>query len=201
MQSGTKSRSRRGRPRAYDPEQVLRGAMDLFLLRGFSAPSIKELADAAGVNRPSLNAGFGDRRALYLAALEMFREDLRNRTADALAHPELRTALISFYEAIIEVYSGSGKAAAGCLVICTAPAETARDLSIREALNATLMEIDEGLTNRLRQGRSQGQSEGDPDALGPVLASLVHSMAIRARAGERADRLKEIAVAAVDRLI
>lgn len=89
MQVSTKRRGAGGRPRNYDPEMALRSAMNLFWMRGFASPSMTELARAAGVHRPSLSAAFGDPKSLYLAAIELFRSDLRSRGEATLAQPNI----------------------------------------------------------------------------------------------------------------
>ncbi len=42
------------------------------MAKGFTAASLDELAAAAGLNRPSLYAAFGDKEQLYIAALRYY---------------------------------------------------------------------------------------------------------------------------------
>ena len=71
MRNSTKSSERRprGRPRAFEADVVLGLASERFRAGGFSATSLDDLAEATGLNRPSLYSAFGDKRSLYLAAL------------------------------------------------------------------------------------------------------------------------------------
>ena len=62
---------KRGRPRAYDPDAALKAARDVFWVKGYAATSLDDIAEATGMNRPSLYAAFGDKEAIYLAALKM----------------------------------------------------------------------------------------------------------------------------------
>ena len=66
----------RGRPRKYDEDQALSGAMLLFWERGFSATSLDDLSKAMGMNRPSIYNAFGDKEAIYAKALARFCEQL-----------------------------------------------------------------------------------------------------------------------------
>lgn len=59
----------RGRPRAYEPQVALRQAADVFWKAGYSGTSLDDICAAAGMNRPSLRAAFGDKHAIYLKAL------------------------------------------------------------------------------------------------------------------------------------
>ena len=65
---------RRGRPRSYDPEQALQQIMEAFWKTGYSGTSLDDLSAATGLNRPSLYAAFGDKRAIYLKALAHYRQ-------------------------------------------------------------------------------------------------------------------------------
>ena len=45
-----------GRPREFDPDQVLDVAMVLFWEHGYDGVSISDLTDATGINRRSLDS-------------------------------------------------------------------------------------------------------------------------------------------------
>ncbi len=62
----------RGRPRAFDREQALHRAMNLFWERGYEGTSIGDLTDAMGINKPSLYAAFGSKEALFREALALY---------------------------------------------------------------------------------------------------------------------------------
>lgn len=58
-----------GRPREFDPDVVLDAAVEAFLEWGYHATSLTRLTTATGLHRGSLYAAFGDKHALFLAAL------------------------------------------------------------------------------------------------------------------------------------
>lgn len=58
------------RPRAFDETEVLRSLEDVFWRKGYEATSYDDLMCASGLGKGSLYAAFGDKRALYLKALE-----------------------------------------------------------------------------------------------------------------------------------
>ena len=62
------------RPRTFDEDQVLEGAVDLFHERGFAGVSVPDIVDRLGICRQSLYAAFGDKRGLYLKALARWGE-------------------------------------------------------------------------------------------------------------------------------
>ena len=58
------------RPRSIDEKQVLEGAMALFQELGYEGASVPQLTERLGICRQSLYNAFGDKRALYLKALD-----------------------------------------------------------------------------------------------------------------------------------
>ena len=69
-----KSASQRGRPRQFDPAEVLIKARDAFWSAGYQATSLDRLSEATGLKRPSLYGAFGDKQALYVKLLRIYRE-------------------------------------------------------------------------------------------------------------------------------
>ena len=61
------------RPLAFDPEEKLRLAVDLFWKQGYEATSLQNLVETLGINRFSLYNTFGDKRALFDKALKHYQ--------------------------------------------------------------------------------------------------------------------------------
>src|SRR5580692_12141765 len=97
--------TRRGRPRAYDPEAALKQATDTFWRGGYAGTSLDSIAAATGMNPPSLYAAFGNKRALYLEALAHYWELSLAATRAALAEDlPLGESLILAYDAALSIY-------------------------------------------------------------------------------------------------
>jgi TetR/AcrR family transcriptional regulator, copper-responsive repressor len=200
MRTSTKQSRRRGRPPSYDRDVALGAIRDVFWDRGFSATSLDDIAAAAGMNRPSLYGAFGDKREMYLAALQKFAVESGRELQKALEAPTLHEALEAFYLRAIQDYlSGDGNPR-GCLVICTAATEATGDPAIRSALAAILGNIDSMLAVRIARAQAEGDScvGGNAMALARVATSVLHSVAVRARAGARRSELLAIARATAD---
>jgi AcrR family transcriptional regulator len=200
MQSGTEiGRRPRGRPRAFDPDTAQQQLMEAFWTDGLAGSSLDQLAAAAGVNRPSLYAAFGDKRAMYLASIARFAVLMRAGVSQALAKVTLVDALRSFYKGAIDLYLSGPSAPRGCLVVCTATVEAAHDGDVKRALHAVLGEIDAALADRIERARQAGEivACGDPASLGRLASCVLHSIAVRARAGESRPKLIAMANDAV----
>ena len=63
------------RPRQFDETAALEAAIRCFWSRGYEATSVRDLADAMGITGPSLYNAFGDKRALYLKAIDHYVEN------------------------------------------------------------------------------------------------------------------------------
>jgi len=191
--------SPRGRPREFEPDQVLDQALDVFWTRGYAASSLDDLGAAMGIARPSLYKAFGDKEALYLATLERFRDGLAETFRACLAEaPTRRAGILGFLRASIERYT-AGDTARGCLVWCTGIADAPTVPRVKELLASMIAELDASYITTLRAARSDGElpRRADVAALGRLLGSTQHSIAMRARAGIPASELERIAVEAV----
>lgn len=180
----------RGRPRSYDPEQVLERALHAFWKGGFSGTSLDTLAVATGLNRPSLYAGLGDKRTIYIKAMHYFQEYAKAEFSKALEH---RTTDKSFADVIVR-YLQTAVAVdgyhedtnlSGCAVISTTMADALADNQIQTVLKEVLTEMDEQLYQRLElaQQNLELSDNTDIDTLAFLMTSAVHSIGIRARAG------------------
>jgi AcrR family transcriptional regulator len=186
----------RGRPRAYDPQTALQQALGVFWNTGYSGASLDSIATAAGMNRPSLYAAFGDKHALYIKALDQYWDTAHAAMQAALTDSSLTLtqALSGFYEGQLAIYfSGDGQPR-GCFAIGTATTEAVEDPEIRNVLSARLSQLDADLQARLQTAIEAGELKAGSDlaALAVIASSLLHSISIRARAGKSREELTAI---------
>ncbi|MFD5454992.1 TetR/AcrR family transcriptional regulator [Streptomyces olivaceus] len=64
-----------GRPRAFDEDEAVRAAVELFGGRAYDGVSVDDLVSHLGVHRNSLYKTFGSKRGLYLIALRRHLAD------------------------------------------------------------------------------------------------------------------------------
>src|ERR1700752_392529 len=72
------------RPRGFDCDHVVDRAMELFWTQGYDATSVSDLTAERGVHPGSLYRTFGDKHALFLHALERYRQSQARPLAPAL---------------------------------------------------------------------------------------------------------------------
>ena len=64
------------RPRAFDPDTALQDVMNVFWKKGYEGASLQDIEAATGLNKQSLYRAFGDKRAMYLAALDIYEKNI-----------------------------------------------------------------------------------------------------------------------------
>lgn len=194
---------RRGRPREYDPELALAQATDAFWRAGFAATSLDELSAATGMHRPSLYAAFGDKRALHLKALERYRQETWGGIVGQLeADVPLVEALSRVFAEGLAVYLSGQEGPRGCFIVGTALPEALTDEEVRAAVAEGLAELDGAFEARFRAAREAGEigPDADPVGLARMAAAILHTLSIRARAGDRREVLAQTAAAGVQLL-
>lgn len=183
----------RGRPREYDEAAVLDAVIGVFWRKGFSGASLPDLAEAAGITRPSLYTAVGDKLSMYLRSLEHFKAALEQQLSASLdASRPLAEGLTDFYFGGIDLYLSGGDQPRGCLAICTASTEAVEEPEIRKALRTILDMMDNAFEQRFSQALGPGK-RADAKPLAAMASATLHSLAVRARAGQPRDRLVALA--------
>ncbi len=183
----------RGRPRSFDEQQVLAAILNVFWVKGFNATSLDDIAEVTGLTRPSLYAAFGNKEAMYLRALEIFRARMEQDLAPALIRgTDPKSALSAFYKAALDNYFVAGGPPLGCMVYTTAVTESVTHPEIRSSLSSFLSQLDAGLI-RFFSARDSSMSKDRAEALAKLASSVLISIGIRARSGASRAELDELA--------
>ncbi len=193
----------RGRPRAYDADEALDQARDTFWVHGYSATSLDELSAATGMNRPSLYGAFGDKRSLYLSTLDRYIEVNRQGMDRALAGDRpLPQALQHVFDLALSLYYPPESESKGCFLIGTAAVESVTDDEVRTRLAEGLREFDRSFEARFRRAQLDGEisADADPAMLARLASAILHSLALRSRAGDKRATLRATVTAGIDLL-
>lgn len=170
--------------------------IDAFWETGYSATSVDDLARAAGLNRPSLYAAFGDKQAMYLKVLAQVRAGMLGSVAAVLeGEPDIDRAVEKLLRGSVEVYRSGPNGPRGCLVVCTAATQSIADPQVRAALDEILTSIDALIAARYQRARAERQIDPaiDPLRRARLVSAAMHSLAIRARAGAPLEVLTNLA--------
>jgi AcrR family transcriptional regulator len=189
----------RGRPRSFDPDEVLDTARAVFWNLGYAATSLDDLAAATGLNRPSLYAAFGDKHALYMAALERSATEGATALREALRTvAPLKALLHAIFDRSAEIYRSGDTGQRGCFVVGTAVTQAVDDPEARARAARFVAETDALFTARFEKDRDQLAKGLTPAAAGAMASGTLHTLAVRARTGAGEAELKAVGRAAAD---
>jgi len=189
----------RGRPRTFDPDQVLDRARAVFWNLGYAATSLDDIAAATGLNRPSLYAAFGDKHALYIAALQRSRSEATAALGAALKiEAPLRQVLGAIFDRTVDIYRAGEAGQRGCFLIGTAVTQAVDDPEARELLATYIAETDALFRKRFERDAGQLAAGVAPQAAGAMASGAFHTLAVRARTGASEAELKAVGRAFVD---
>jgi TetR/AcrR family transcriptional repressor of nem operon len=183
------------RTKAFDPDEALARALEVFWARGYDGTSTQDLVDALGINRSSLYGTFGSKRALYTRALERYGLVGTDRVRRAMQGPgpvkaRLRRALLS----IAEDDLGAARPR-GCFAANAALELAPVDDEVRRLVAAAFAENRSVFREELERARDAGElsAGADVDALTAFLFNTLQGLRVVAKGtGDR--RLVEQAV-------
>ncbi|GEP05603.1 TetR/AcrR family transcriptional regulator [Methylobacterium oxalidis] len=172
----------------FNREEALDKAMQAFWSRGYSATSMQDLVNAMGINRGSLYATFGDKHALFLAALRMFDEQVRARLlANLTAEHSPREAICELFR-IFQHEAAQPNGNRGCLLTNSALELSAHDPEVAKIVSEAQRQIEGFFQSRIEAGREAGEIPAGrpaPELARGFLASLLGLMVlIRSRPEE-----------------
>ena len=195
------TRRPRGRPLSYEPDVALERARDTFWRAGYAATTLDELAASMGINRPSLYAGFGDKRDLYAAAVARYAADSRAWLAEELAKPRpLDATLRAIYRTATAFYLAGEDGPRGCFLVGTAVTESTRDPRVRSTVDSTFDAFTDLFAERfvLAVGDGDLSSAAAPRALAHIATGALNTIALRARTGAKRKVLNALIDATIE---
>ena len=189
----------RGRPRSFDTDEVLDRVRDTFWRYGYAGTSMDQLSAATGLHKPSLYGAFGDKKKLYLAALDNYLADVRAEFAEAFAIPDLFDSLKAMTQWSIDKFMGKDETGTGCFMMHTAMPEASEDPEISRVVRESMDSLDRALVRRFEKAIEAGQisAEADPHSLAMVMVANHYEISGRARAGYSRAELRALADRAI----
>ncbi len=167
-----------GRPREFDRGKALKQAMDLFWSQGYEATGVAELCDHMGVGRQSLYNTFGDKQALFVEALEHYRDVQIAPMIEVLSAPG--SGLANVHQVLDMWQDGAGKQAkAGCLMANSIAEFGIREPKLSRRLRAMLCGVEDAFRAALERARDDGElpDAAEPRKLARLFATLAQGLA------------------------
>jgi TetR/AcrR family transcriptional regulator, transcriptional repressor for nem operon len=174
--------------KAFEPDQALKKAMDLFWERGYEGSSIEDLLQSTGLGRGSLYATFGDKHSLYLAALDYY---CAHGFEEMVTLQQQSGSLQEVLEHLFQTYIDGllcDPAHRGCFLVNANIELAPRDPEVFKKVASAYQNIEEVFFSLLSKAQASGEfaRTSDPRQFAHFFLGILISIRVQARA--RADR-------------
>ena len=183
----------KGRPRAFDVDKALEKAMRLFWRKGYEGTSLSDLTKAMDINRPSLYAAFGNKKALFRKALDRYTDGPAAYVREALEQPSARAVVERLLRGAVDLQTDP-RTPLGCLMVQGALSCGKAGDPVRRELIERRTEGEVSLRRRFQRAIAEGDLPADANAtdLARYVATVVHGMAVQAATGASRSELRRV---------
>ena len=181
------------RTKAFNHDEIVDAAMQVFWQLGYSATSIQDLVDATGLSRSSLYNAFENKHGLYAQALRRYHE-LTARNITLLQEPGPVKELVRRLLVRIVNDELDGSAQRGCLAANAALELAGPDDSITELLAGNFLRLEKALEQALLRGQAEGEiaSQKNPRALARFIVNTIQGLRVLSKGSARHQRRQRL---------
>ena len=186
-----------GRPKEFDRGDALQGAIEVFWSRGYEASSVAMLLDSMKINRQSAYDTFGDKRELFMHALNEYAGKVAGEFGQLLSEGKSPLGRVrKFLEAIRQRATGKG-VHNGCLLCNTLVEVGPHDREVRELISAIFKKLEDRLAELLKEAVKAGEisKKRDPRQLARFVLMVMQGALVLSKANLDAAVNDAIAVA------
>ena len=189
---------KKGRPLSFDRDAALNKAMLLFWEHGYEATSLSDLTSALGVKPSSIYSAFGDKKHLFLEAVDHYLSSAEPLAAMLANAPTARAAVEALLTGAATGFTGE-HTPKGCLLASAALSCSEDAADVRRALGAKRQSIEAQVRERIAFDIAHGELPGDSDAdaLAAMTMALIQGMSTLARDGAPREKLMRVIRAAL----
>lgn len=157
------------RPKGYDPAVIGAQMRDVFWQKGYEGTSLSDLVVATGIRSGSLHAGFGQKPALFAAALNAYDEAFFGAMA---VEGRGRVRLCRYIDLLHDRVT-TDPTKRGCFVIASASEIDRHTQENREAIQKRIAQMQTYIEDQMAE---DGVTE--PDASAAFLGAVVSLLAL-----------------------
>lgn len=179
-----------GRPREFELDDAIRGAKDVFWDRGYHDASLPDLLEGMGLTRGSFYKAFGDKRGLFLRALDAYIEDALREVGEALSAEG--SAISAIRQALLRNADQSSGVVGlrGCFVVLTATEMLPGDKEVAGRVSRLFRRLEDLYAGAIARAQAAGEIDPKQDAgtLARFLVCQIQGMRVLGKAkADRAD--------------
>ena len=181
-----------GPTKQFDQTLALGQALSVFWKQGFEATSMQDLVQHMGINRASMYQTYGNKHALFLAAIDRYIEaSLMDLEQMLQAEGPQLTNLQSMFERIIE-QSLQGQMA-GCLINNSAVELGPHDEEVRDKVRQFWAQLEQIFQQHLQMAidRKELKPSTNPQAVSSLLNSTFQGLVVKTKVAVSQQQLNE----------
>lgn len=187
------------RPREFDLDQAREDAMNVFWDLDFHGASLPDLLDGLGLSRGSLYKAFGNKRALFIEALDLYDRQVLQPGIAMLSDPTNGSGderIASFFHGALELVEQGDRR--GCLLCNAAVGATRDDPEVGQIVSRMLDDLSGGFVNALEDiPRFTGTKADELKRVGDAITMAYVGQRVMARSGADINKLKDASMAAL----
>ena len=182
------------RPPAFERQVVLEQAMQVFWTKGYAATSVADLTAAMNLSKSSLYGAFGDKHAVFLEAVEFYRDHVTARVRSAINLPKPARQVIRSIlgRAVDRILEPDGRR--GCFLNNSAVEVGPHDPAAAERCRSGLLLMEDSFERLVRRAQVEGDIavEHDSRKLARLLNGTVNGIMVIGKANPDYQTLRDI---------
>jgi len=180
------------RPREFNEDVALNGAMDVFWTYGYEGASLPDLLRGMGLTRGSLYKAYKDKKSLFINILHRYDEVEVEKATNLLSDQNIEDGLNRIekvFGAILNAVENDDHR--GCLLCSAAAGPAYKDKEIAEAVHILLQRMKSGFETALQESSQHSTfSEKKLGQLSDLLLTQYVGLRILSRSQATPDTLK-----------
>lgn len=191
------------RPKEFDPEEALEGALSQFWSKGYGATNLPDLLDAMKLGRASFYNAYGSKRAAFLRSLDLYFVLVEQRLSKVVSEAaDAREAIGAVIDTILALAQDQGRWR-GCLIGNSALELAPHDREVADRLAIGIRALRTVFQKALERGRTRPnhRDTGESEGVALLLVAGAQGLLVLAKSGISADELavaRNALVASID---
>ena len=146
------------RPREFDEDKALDGAMNVFWAHGYEGASLPDLLKGMGLTRGSLYKAYKDKKSLFINILHRYDEAEVEKATQLLGNETLKDGLDRIDKLFASVLSAIEQDDyRGCLLCSAAAGPAHNDKQISETVHSLLNKMKSGFETALKDSSQHAE--------------------------------------------
>ncbi len=187
-----------GRPRAFHREEALKVAMLTFWQHGYETTSMSLLSKKMKMSAPSIYATFGDKKGLFLEALDLYVGDLN----DMKMFLDQSTSAFEGASQLLKMSAyrfTDNSNPCGCMLASSAASGSSDSKDVQKITGQFREKIENLIQHRIEQDIKKGRlaKSTSAEALATLTVATIQGMSVLARDGASRKKLIQLAETAM----